>query len=377
MNCIDVILFQAEVAPQKLAIIAHGAVCSYGRLAQGIVSTQRRLAAAGVAEGQTVGLNIAHPIDHLIVACALYRLKATSASISSALDAYLDQVAFDVILSDNVNPVVSSKQPAAKMFLVDTAMFKDKVAFTVAERTASAFGSDPEWICRVNCFPKDPRLPRFVRTTSRTFEAQLLTRCLSAFSEWERMITVTPLQSPAGLLLGLIALWLGRTVLFTDPGSVRRLAIVHKYHYLVGTTQEFEPLLTLQATDYAALAPIRGAWIEGQKFSPAMVERCLATVSTNTLLSYSHPQIGIVAYGGAARIKDVPGAVGFVAPWVEAQLVGEDRAPVGPETEGELRFRDRDGCHTADGSEADAPDSGWIYPGQRGRLLRNNLLVVS
>jgi cyanophycin synthetase len=377
MNCTDVIFFHAEIAPQKLAIIAHGAVCSYGRLAQGILSTQRRLAAAGVAEGQTVALNIAHPIDHFIVACALYRLKATSASISGALDAYLDRVPFDVVLSDNVNPVVSSKQPAAKLFLVDTAMFKDKVAFSVAERASSARDSNLDWICRVNCFPRDPRLPPVVKTTSQTFEAQLVTYCLSAFSEWERMITVAPLQSPAGLLLGLTALLLGRTVLFADPASVRHLVIVHKYHYLVGTTQELEPLLTLQATDYEAMQPIRGAWIEGQKFFPAMIEKCLTTVSNNTILSYSHPQIGIVAFGGAARIKEVTGAVGFVAPWVEAQIVGDDRALVPAEKEGELRFRERSDGRRAARNALDAAEGGWIYPGQRGRLMKNNLLVIS
>jgi hypothetical protein len=56
------------------------------------VSAQRRLAAAGISEGQTVGLNIAHPIDQLILICALYRLRAASASINAALDAYLDHV---------------------------------------------------------------------------------------------------------------------------------------------------------------------------------------------------------------------------------------------------------------------------------------------
>jgi len=79
MNCLDVILFQAELTPEKLAIIAQGHVISYGKLAHGIISAQRRLAASGIGEGHTVGLNIAHPIDHLILICALYRLRVASA----------------------------------------------------------------------------------------------------------------------------------------------------------------------------------------------------------------------------------------------------------------------------------------------------------
>ena len=44
MNCLDVIFFQAELTPEKLAVVAQGTVVSYGRLAHGIVSSQRRLA---------------------------------------------------------------------------------------------------------------------------------------------------------------------------------------------------------------------------------------------------------------------------------------------------------------------------------------------
>src|SRR5579864_9039647 len=116
MKCLDVIFFQAELTPEKLPIIAQGHVISYGKLAHGIVSAQRRLAAAGISEGQTVGLNIAHPIDYLILICALYRLRAAAASINAALDAYLDHVPFDAVLTDSINPRVSQKQPAAKLF---------------------------------------------------------------------------------------------------------------------------------------------------------------------------------------------------------------------------------------------------------------------
>src|ERR1700678_1277777 len=153
MNCIDVIFFQAEIAPEKLAIVAQGFVVSYGRLAHGIVSAQRRLVAAGLTEGQTVGLNIAQPIDHFIFACALYRLKIASASFGTQLDAYLDHVPFDAVLSDSVNAAFSTKQPAAKQFLVDPSWFKDQVTFSVAQRTVSPRDPNPDWVCRITCFP--------------------------------------------------------------------------------------------------------------------------------------------------------------------------------------------------------------------------------
>lgn len=373
MNWTDVIFFHAEITPEKLAIVAHGAVCPYGRLAHGIVSTQRRLEAAGVTAGQTAALHIGHPIDHFIAACALYRLKVATASINSAPEAYLDHVPFDLVLTDTMNPVVGLKQPSAKIFLLDTSWFKDQVTFSVAERTSAA--SNLDWTCRVNCFPGEARLPRAVKTTARSLEAQVVTYAMSAFPDWERMISIAPLETPAGFLAGITALWHGRTVLFANSGSARGLTTLHQYHYFVGTTRELEALLTLQETGYAPMRPLRGAWIEGRQFTPTLLDKCLATISSNTILSYSHPQIGIIAYGGAARLKEVPGAAGFVAPWTEVEAVDDGLSPLPKGREGELRFRNRD-TGASPTNEGAARDE-WIYPGQRGRITTNNLLVIS
>jgi len=371
MKWLDVIFFQAELAPEKLAIIAHGHVISYGKLAHGIVSAQRRLAAAGISEGHTVGLNIAHPIDHLILICALYRLRAASASINAALDAYLDHVPFDAVLTDSINPRVSQKQPAAKLFLVDTSWFTSKVTFSVTERTGAKRDPNPDWVCRVTCFPDDPRQP-VIKTTSRALEAQLTAHCLAALPDWERMISVVALHTLAGLLQSLTALWLGRTVCLADAAIARRLIVAYKHHYLVAGTQDLDSILTQQANDFMALPALRGACVAGQRFASATISKCLEMISSNTVLSYTHSAIGIVAYGAAGRVKHIEGAVGFVAPWVEVQVLGSDGAAVGPEQEGELRFRDRGDQTGVQPGE----DAGWIYPGQRARLMKNNLLAI-
>jgi acyl-coenzyme A synthetase/AMP-(fatty) acid ligase len=375
MKCLDVIFFQAEITPEKLAIVARGHVISYGKLAHGIVSAERRLAAAGVSEGQTVGLNIAHPIDHFILICALYRLRVASASIGTALDVYLDSIKLDMVLADSINPVVSQKQPAAKLFLVDTSWFTDKVTFSVAERNGSRRDPKPDWICRVTCVPDDARQPP-IMTTSRTFEAQLTTYALAAPPDWDRMISIVGFHTLAGLVLGMSALWLGRTLCVAEVAIARNLIVAYKHHYLVATTQDIEPILTQQATDFMALQVLRVAFVAGQRFAPVMMTRLLETISSNTVVSYTNAAIGIVAYGAAARIKDVEGAVGFVAPWVEVQVVDEHRAPLAAEQDGELRFRDRSNHTGTRSSGTDGPDAGWIYPNQRACLRKNNLLVI-
>lgn len=373
MNFIDVIFFQAELAAEKVALVAHGAVLSYGRLAHGIVSAQRRLTAVGLAAGQTVAVNVAHPIDHFVFLCALYRAKIASASVTGQIEPYFDNVKFDAVLSDSVNALFSVKQPAARLILVEPSWFKDQVTFSVAERTRSARDPNPDWTCRVGLADGPPN-PAVVRTTARALEAQLTTYCLAALPSWERMISALPLHTLSGFLFAVSALWLGRTVCLAEAAIARNVIAVHKHHYLVAAAQDAGQLTALQASQFIAVPALRGAHLVGQRFSPAEVARWLETISSNTVLSYVHPAIGIVAYGMAARFRDVAGAVGFVAPWVEVQVVNAEGVAMPAEREGDLRFRDR-GDQTGRSTDQ-VHDAPWIYPGQRARLMRNRLLAV-
>jgi hypothetical protein len=374
MNFVDVIFFQAEIAPEKMAIVAQGAVLSYGRLAHGIVSAQRRLAAAGLTEGQTVAVNVAHPIDHFVFLCVLYRLKIASASVTGQVETYFDTVKFDAVLSDSVNALFSAKQPAARLLLVEPSWFKDQVTFSVAERTKSARDPNPDWVCRVTCVADGSPNPAVVRTTARALEAQLTTYCLAVLPTWERMISALALNTLTGFLFALTALWLGRTVCLAEPIIARNVIAAYKHHYLVAAAQDVDQLAALQAAQFIAMPALRGAHLVGQRFSPAGIARWLETMSSNTVLSYVHPAIGIVAYGSAARMRDVAGAVGYVAPWAEVQVVDPEGNAMPADREGNLRFRDRgDQTGRAIGHSDDAP---WIYPGQRARLTRNRLLAV-
>jgi hypothetical protein len=83
-----------------------------------------------------------------------------------------------------------------------------------------------------------------IKTTSRALEAQLTAYCLAALPDWERMISVVALHTVAGLLHGLTALWLGRTVCLADAAIARKLIVAYKHHYLVAGTSDLDPILT-------------------------------------------------------------------------------------------------------------------------------------
>ncbi|HEY1982849.1 MAG TPA: hypothetical protein VGH13_22455 [Xanthobacteraceae bacterium] len=382
MNLVDVLFFQAEIAPDKLALVAHGSVVPYRKLVYGILSAEQRLAAIGVTAGQTVAISVAHPIDHLAFACALYRLKAASASIAHATDAYLDHVPFDLVLSDGFLPAFSVKQPSAKFHLVDPSWFLDQVAFDVSQRASSRRDSSPDWTARVTCYPESGHQPIVVKTTSRVLEEQLMSYCISAPPSWDRMISVAGIHTSTGFVQTLSALWLGRSVCLADVATARSLSTIYKHDYLVANSEEVDPLLRLQDVNFAALSGLRAACFEGRACRAATIARGLATICSNLHFRYVHPQIGIVAYGDVRRFGAVDGAVGFVAPWIEAQVVDADETPLQARREGALRFRARDRLlpQTTKAAPEDGKSdatNGWIYPGQRAWLTADNLLVVA
>jgi hypothetical protein len=104
------------------------------------------------------------------------------------------------------------------------------------------------------------------------------------------------------------------------------------------------------------------------------MSRSLTTICSNLLFRYTHPEIGIVAYGDVSRFKAVEGAVGFVAPWIEAQVISSSEIPLPAGQEGTLRFRPR--VNSGYGASDSSRDDDWNYPARRAVIMANQLLVI-
>ena len=120
------------------------------------------------------------------------------------------------------------------------------------------------------------------------------------------------------------------------------LSNLYQHDYLVVSSEDVETLLRLQEVEFEAMKGLRAACFEGRANSASAMTRGLATISSNLLVRYVHPEAGIIAYGDANRFRTIDGAAGFVAPWADVQVAGQDGAPLPPGREGNLRFRIRD-----------------------------------
>jgi hypothetical protein len=372
VNLVDVVLFQATLSPDTLAMVVQGSVVPYGRLAPGIISAQQRLKAIGLKEGDIVALNIAHPIDHIVFACALYRMRITAACLEPN-DPCFDQLECTAVLSDSANALIGIKQPSARVVIVNATWFQDQAELSVRDRSQSFHDPNPDWICRLS---RDPgaATPTLVKQTARSFEAHIQACCVMAPPHWERMISIIPAQSNAGAAHAMSALYLGRTICFSDVGNVRQIAALYKHHYLVGTSHEMSLLAASQRTQYIPLPSLRGLLVEGQTPVDAGTRTGLNALCANAWYVYSHPQIGPVTLGNLNQMGNVEGAVGYVAPWCEVEITGHSGEHMPEGEPGILKMRRR--RETTSSSVPMLEEEWCIVPQQQARFASGGLLAM-
>jgi len=95
---------------------------------------------------------------------------------------------------------------------------------------------------------------------------------------------------------------------------------------------------------------------------------------------YGSTEGGTVAYVPAEAIFGMDRAVGITAPWVEVEVLDEQKQPRAHGEEGEIRVRALGQGHRYTKVADDAyeiADDEWFYPGDRGVLYRNGVLVIT
>jgi acyl-CoA synthetase (AMP-forming)/AMP-acid ligase II len=111
----------------------------------------------------------------------------------------------------------------------------------------------------------------------------------------------------------------------------------------------------------------------------SLSERVLATMCQRLFSSYGATETGTIAFAPAQMIADVPGAVGFVTPGAEVEIVDGSDNPLGAGKEGIVRTRTAqmvDGYVGNPEATARAFRNGWFYPGDIGSLTEDGLLII-
>ncbi|MGH6982472.1 MAG: class I adenylate-forming enzyme family protein [Stellaceae bacterium] len=373
MQFVAMILHHARSRPEKPAVIMADRVATYGMMAQGILGVSARLAALNLAPGALVSIAIDSPIRALIVAAACYRLGLPT--LMARRTAEIAPVGLPIAL--HLEGSSDAMAPGLHQVLVEDDWFTG--APDTEARAGFAHG---DAICRVDLSSGVTGTPKTLGSPVATFEGRLGGYTFSVGQgHLDRMLCLPPLASGWGFTIAAHALFLGKTLVFAPTARDALLAVaVYQVDCLIASPLHLRQLLDAQQGQANPLPSLGLIFTGGALPTRALLDEARAGLCRHIVVQYGSTEAGASAYGPSDRLAQVEGAVGFVAPWAEVEAVDDDGNLLPPGQDGILRIRSNVMARpyfdaNAPGAEAFA--DGWFYPGDRGHVTGDGMMVVA
>lgn len=374
MSFHDAILTHGRLWPEKPAIILVDRVVTFGMMRSGILAVAGYLQSRGVKPGQIVAICVDTGSWNLIVTCALAHLGAVGIAFARTSDIETSGVPIDHIISRIALP-----HPASNVGLHRI----DETWFTFPGQPVAPAGfRDPNAVARLALSSGTTGRPKVIAFTRRALEARQLSWVQAAdHTPWDRLLLMVGLATYFGFSVAIFTLSLGRTLLIAEAADeALRMAALYEAEALVGSNHFVEGFAAAHAKNPVPLPRLRTCVFGGSLTSPGLADTVLRHVTPLAQVAYGSTENGFVAMAPLAGLDIARGAVGYVAPRAEVEIVDEDGNIVPPGTEGIIRTRTEHAAkpyfpHTDEGRYFDA--EGWHYPGDTGRLDTDGLLYIT
>jgi acyl-CoA synthetase (AMP-forming)/AMP-acid ligase II len=377
VNVVDQIFFAAGFEPTALAVCAPGThynAVSYGRLTTMADAIGARGLAAGLRAGNTVAIAARDPIFHLSLILGMARIGVVTMSVHGA--AWPSEVAVDAVLADRPLPATT-----ARIIEVDRGWAETGASIRTGP---SAIGDDD-------------RLTRIVLTSGTTGAQKAVAlrnidviRRLQSYTVFfgrqaaasTRLFVDVGLTTSYGYTWTLHVLARGGAVFFrgADPAETLQAFGLYNVEAMVASPAGIAEFLDYYERSPAFVCPFRVMVSGGGLMARALSERVRARMCPQLMVSYGSTEVSPVATAAAFRVADIPGAVGYVVPWLTVEAVDAAYRPLPAGTEGRIRIRG-DTCVSGYVGNPAASGvifrDGWFYPGDVGSITDERLLIVS
>ena len=372
----DFILHHALTRPEKPAIVLADRVATYDMMAQGILRVEDRIRALHLALNELVCVAIENPIRHLIVAAALFRLGHPVMSAANAGDVVPHKLPVKVFLQGVPEQIF----PGLRQIVVGDDWFAGERRPIVMNQSVG-FENDQS-ICRVDLSSGTTGRPKALSLTVKAFH-EFLTNYYFAIGlgTWDRLLSLPGLNSAWGFTLAAHVLYAGKTMVrATTPRDSLQMIAVYGVDAMVASSQQLRELVRAQTAAPVPCASLRVIMTAGGLISRSMMLEARAKLCASIVNQYGSTETGSTAYGMADQLAKIEGATGYVVPGAQAEIVDENEQMLPPDTDGILRIRANWQAQPfPTGGEDVYSDfrDGWFYPGDRGRMAPDGLLILT
>jgi acyl-coenzyme A synthetase/AMP-(fatty) acid ligase len=378
VNIVDPILFQCRINGEQPAICAPGAnfeAMSYAQLEFMLNALTRAVITHGFQRGQVVGVLIGNKILHVLLSLALARIGVVTVSCRGrTLPKELGAVA---VMTDTTGPFAN----VDRIILVDRDWAKGDGA-PLENGQFETRGDDP---CRIILTSGSTGVAKGVAFThGKMFEknARLDYTRLDRWPRSARLFCDLGLSSSLGFYYVLYMLSRGGMIMLLGEDTVGTLQALNLFEMENMATSPYglAEYLKFYESQPAFRCGFDHILVAGGGLTKQLAARAWARITPNLITTYGAAETGAVASGDARITTEVPGAVGFILPQAEAEIVDSADRPLPRGNEGIVRVRT---AQAADSYFNDPETStrhfrdGWFYPGDIGYLRDDDLLVMS
>jgi acyl-coenzyme A synthetase/AMP-(fatty) acid ligase len=338
-------------------------------VANGIRSVETAITEASLDQRHIVAVRVDNQIRHLIIVSALYRLGIVSVSVTGNNPLSKAGVKVDAVISDENKPLAD----LGRLILLKDDWFARP--FNADAPRPAGFASD-DALARVIMSSGTTAAPKAIGMSARVVEDRIVTgRRTLALAPWDRMMCLPVLTSSLGFGSALQALAYGHSVAFADS-AVDALQMIALYgvDLLVANPQHLRGMVEAHRKAPVPTPSLNLIKFGGSAMPPDLIPEVRSRLCKDVLCVYSSTESGPVAFAHIDRILENPGSTGYVAPWVDVEVMGPDGKPLPSGHEGRLRVRSKwQGYDIAAGVET---ATRWMYPGDIGRISANGMLTL-
>jgi long-chain acyl-CoA synthetase len=374
LNPVEHLVFRAKLQPDGIALQSLSSSTNYRALLALVRKTAERLRQAGVKPGQVVLTCLPNKNVDWIVTLALFHEGAITCSNHGFSETPAElNVDFSII---NKN---ASFNPPGQAILVDASWFESEQTGAAPEIAPQAYPS-ADSLCRLVLTSGTTGHRKVVPLTVRHVED----RARSYIARWSAFgseINAMALSTYGGFNVALCNLMAG-TPLYTasNPSELVTLLSQFQVGFLAGSPLQLGNFVEEIKKRSIRLTSLKAVRYGGGAASVRLIRNIQGYLCGNVIDAYSSTEAGNTAAHLSHTAMHIPGAAGYSLPDVEFQVVGPNDEPLPLGQEGTIRVKTPymvNGYYNNPDLTEKFFKQGWFYPGDRGRIQEDGLLVLS